>query len=325
MPIDWTPFVDLVRRRRKFLLTTHVRPDPDGLGSQLGLAEVLDTLGKDVRLVISSNWPPRYDFMDPGKRIRRFELPGDSYRDVEAVIILDTGTWNQLGDFGPFLKTLACDKVVIDHHVSQDDLGALLLRDTTSESTGRLVYEAIQALGRPLTPQAANFLFAAMATDTGWFRHPNTTPTTFDLAKELTAAGANPTWLYEQLYECNTLARLKLLGVVLPRLRVIENGKVALMDLRLTDYAATGAIPSDSENLVNYPRSIAGVEVGLLFMEQPAGGIKVSFRSREKIDVAKIAEQFGGGGHRLASGATLQTTLVDAETRVLAALRSALA
>jgi bifunctional oligoribonuclease and PAP phosphatase NrnA len=324
MPIDWKPFVDLVRRRQRFLLTTHVRPDPDGIGSQLGMADVLEGMGKQVRLVIAGVWPPRYDFLDPDRRIRKFELPGDEYRDVEAAVILDTGTWTQLGDFGAFLKTLTCDKLVIDHHLTQDELGATRLVDTTAEATGRLVYEAVQALGRPLTPQAANFLFAAVATDTGWFRHPNTTPATFALAEKLVAAGAKPTWLYEQIYERNTLARLKLMGTVLGRLRVVANGKVALTEIRATDYAATGAIPSDSEDLVNFPRSITGVEVGLLLMEQPAGGVKVSFRSRDKVDVNAIAKQFGGGGHRLASGATLQTTLADAEARVLAAVQAAL-
>ncbi|MCI0682304.1 MAG: bifunctional oligoribonuclease/PAP phosphatase NrnA [Gemmataceae bacterium] len=324
MPIDWTPFVELVRRSQRFLLTTHVRPDPDGLGSQLGLADALEGMGKQVRMVIASAWPPRYDFLDPDKRIQRFQPPGNQYRDVDAVVILDTATWNQLGDFGPFLKTLTCAKAVIDHHLSWDDLSALRFVDTASESTGRLVYEAIQALDGPLSTKAANFLFAAMATDTGWFRHQNTVPATFALAEKLVAAGAKPTWLYEQIYERNPPAKLKLMGTVLLRLRVVEDGKVALSDIRVEDYAATGAIPQDSEDLVNYCRSVDGVDVGLLFMEQPAGGVKVSFRSRENVDVAKIAEQFGGGGHRLASGATLQTTLADAERRVLAAVGAAL-
>src|SRR5215475_11569454 len=127
MPIDWTPFAELVRRHRRFLLTTHVRPDPDGLGSQLALAEGLRHLGKEVRLVIASAWPPRYDFLDPQRRIERFTPPGDAWRDAEVVVILDTGTWNQLGDFGPFLRSLSAAKVVIDHHRTQDDLGALRL------------------------------------------------------------------------------------------------------------------------------------------------------------------------------------------------------
>jgi len=320
MPIDWSPFVDLVRRHQKFLLTTHVRPDPDGLGSQLGLAEVLEGMGKDVRLVISSVWPPRYDFMDPGRRIARFTPPGNEYRDVEAIVVLDTGTWNQLGDFGPFLKSHPAAKAVIDHHLSQDDLGALRFLDASAEATGRLVYEATVALGQTVTPKAAQFLFAALATDTGWFRHQNTKPETFALAQILMAAGARPTQLYEHIYEQNTLPRLKLMGLVLSRLRTVEEGKIALTEIRKADYAATGAIPSDSEDLVNYPRSLSGVEVGLLFMEQPVGGIKVSFRSRDKVDVAKVAETFGGGGHRLASGTIVQGTLEEVEERVLAAL-----
>jgi len=324
MPIDWKPFVDLVRRRQRFLLTTHVRPDPDGIGSQLGLADVLEGMGKQVRLVIAGTWPPRYDFLDPDRRIRKFEPPGDEYRDVDAVVILDTGAWMQLGDLGKLLPSLTCDKVVIDHHLTQDDLGAKRFVDTTAEATGRLVYEAAQALGRPLTPQAANFLFAAVATDTGWFRHPNTTPATFELAAKLVAAGAKPTWLYEQIYERNSLARLKLWGAVLSRARVVANGKVAISEILAADYAATGALPSDSEDLINFLRSIPGVEVALLPMEQPAGGIKISFRSRDKVDVNAIAKQFGGGGHRLASGATLQTTLADAEARVLAAIEAVL-
>src|SRR5262249_44880769 len=155
------PFVDLVRKHRKFIITTHIRPDPDGLGSQLGLVDVLENMGKECRLVISSNWPPRYDFMDPERRIKRFELPGESYRDAEAIIILDTGTWGQLGDFGPFLKTMNVPKVVIDHHLSQDDLGAMQLIDTSSEATGRLVVDAIEALGQPISSRAADWLFLA--------------------------------------------------------------------------------------------------------------------------------------------------------------------
>src|SRR5438067_1026315 len=125
MPLDWAPLVNLVHRHKRFLLTTHVRPDADGLGSQLALADALEQHGKQVQLVISSSWPPRYDFLDPGRRIQRFQPPGDAWRDAEVVIVLDTGTWNQLGDFGPFLRQLPVPKVVIDHHLSQDDLGAL--------------------------------------------------------------------------------------------------------------------------------------------------------------------------------------------------------
>jgi phosphoesterase RecJ-like protein len=323
MPLDWSPFVALVRGHRRFLLTTHVRPDGDGLGSMLALADALEAQGKSVRLTVASTLPPRYDFLDPAKRIRRFEPPGDEYCDADAVVVLDTGTWNQLGDFGTFLKTLAVPKCVIDHHLTQDDLGAVRFVDTTAEATGRLVFEAIAALGAPLSATAAHHLFVALAMDTGWFRHSNTTPATFTLAAILERAGANPTTAYEELFERNTLGRLKLTGLVLDRLTVAHGGRTAYTELLRGDYAATGAVPQDSEDLINYTRSLAGVEVGLFFIEQPRGGVKVSFRSR-RVDVAKIAEQFGGGGHRLASGATLDDPLDHARARVLTAVAAAL-
>jgi phosphoesterase RecJ-like protein len=305
------------------LLTTHVRPDGDGLGSMLALAEALETLGKEVRMVIASTYPARYAFLDPGRRVRCVEAPGEEYRDTEAVVVLDTGTWNQLGSFGPFLKGLPVARAVIDHHLTQDDLDALRLVDTTAEATGRLAREVIGALGVPLSPGMGSNLFVAVAMDTGWFRHGNTSPATFALAAELVAAGARPELLYDELYEHNSPARLRLTGLLLERLTVVHGGRVAYTELRRGDYEATGATPQDSEDLVNYTRSVDGVEVGLFFMEQPRGGVKVSFRSRS-LDVARIAEQFGGGGHRLASGAVLDAPLPEARSRVLAAIGRAL-
>jgi phosphoesterase RecJ-like protein len=324
MPVDWTPFVEVVRRYQRFLLTTHVRPDGDGLGSMLALGVVLQQQGKAVRMTIASSFPPRYNFLDPEQRIKQFTTPGDDFRDAEAVIVLDTGTWNQLGVFGPFLRSLPAAKLVIDHHVTQDDLGARRFVDTTAEATGRLVYEAIAALGVPLTPAAAGALFVAVAMDTGWFRHGNTTPATFALAAELVRAGARPDLLYERIYEHNSLARLKLMGLVLDRMQTAEGGRVAFTEVRRGDYEKTGSMPLDTEDLVNLPRSIAGVEVGLLFLEQPRGGVKVSFRSRETVDVARVAERFGGGGHRQASGAVLEMPLDTAREVVLDAVRAAL-
>src|SRR5262245_24720966 len=226
MPLDWAPFVDLVRRHRRFLLTTHIRPDGDGLGSALALADALECQGKEARLVVASALPPRYDFLAPPGRIERFVPPGDAWREAEAILVLDTGTWNQLGDFGPFLRASPAARAVIDHHQTQDDLGALRFVDVTAEATGRLVHEAITALGGPLTPRVADNLFVALAMDTGWFRHSNTTARTFALASELVAAGARPEALYDFLYERNSLPRLKLTGLILDRLRVTHGGRV---------------------------------------------------------------------------------------------------
>jgi bifunctional oligoribonuclease and PAP phosphatase NrnA len=232
--------------------------------------------------------------------------------------VLDTGTWNQLGDFGKWLRESPLPRAVVDHHRTQDDLGGLQFVDTSAEAAGRLAHEIIVALGAPISAKAAHHLFMAIATDTGWFRHQNATPATFALCGALVAAGANPTVLYEQLYEAATLARFKLTAVALQRLQVRANGKIAFTEIALSDYASTGAVPGDTEDLINYPRGVEGVDLALVFIEQPDGGTKVSFRSRAA-DVSKLAERFGGGGHKLASGARVPRPLAAARDEVLKA------
>jgi phosphoesterase RecJ-like protein len=324
MPIDWRPFVDLVRRHQRFLLTTHVRPDGDALGSMLAMADALVYLGKSVRMVVASQVARRYQFLCPPGRVEVFEPPGDAWRDTDLAMVLDTSAWAQLGSYAAFFKALPVTKVVIDHHQTQDDLGAVRFVDTTAEATGRLVHDARAALDVPLTPVAATELFVALVMDTGWFHHSNTSAATLLLGAELLAAGARPSELYDLLYEQNTLPRLRLMGLVLERLQTTCHGLVAYTEVRRGDYEATGATPADTEDLVNFTRSVAGVEVGLFFLEQPRGGIKVSFRSRSAVDVARIAEHFGGGGHRLAAGATLAGSLEEARARVLDAVAAAL-
>ncbi len=323
MPLDWKPWVDFVRQHQRFAIATHVRPDPDALGSQLALVQALEDMGKFAVPFIASAWPPRYDFMDPDRRIHRFNPTDPLLETLDAIVVVDTGTWNQLGDFATFVKSTSAARLVIDHHMSQDDLGGIAQVDTTAEAAARLVVEAIDALGLAITPAMANHLFAALATDTGWFRHRNTRPETFALAEKLNRFGADPSILYELIYEQSTLPRMHLLGLVLHRMKLLANGKVAITEVLRSDYEATGAIPQDTEDMVGHTRSLVGVEVGLFFLEQPAGGVKISFRSRSRVDVAKIAEQFGGGGHKLASGAILPTTLPEAKERVLKAIFNA--
>ncbi|HEY1380230.1 MAG TPA: bifunctional oligoribonuclease/PAP phosphatase NrnA [Gemmataceae bacterium] len=320
MPLDWSPLVAFVHRHHRFLLTTHVRPDCDGLGSMLALGEALEALGKQVVRVIPSPMPPKYGFLDPTGVVEVF-APSARYRDCDAIIVLDTGTWNQLADVGPFVRESPAEKVVIDHHRTQDDLGAARFVDVTAEATGRLAHEAIAALGVPLTKTMAHHLFAAVATDTGWFRHPNATKPTFYLAGDLVGEGAELTPLHEELYERDTLERLKLKARVLDRVTTAAGGRVAYSWVRLADFPETGAIPPDTEDMIN-EYNLPGAEVRLFFVEQAGGAVKVSFRAR-RADVSKLAEQFGGGGHRLASGATVPGPLAEARERVLAAAAAA--
>lgn len=317
MPLDWSPLVELLRTHERPLLMTHIRPDADGMGAQLALHDALTAIGKKPRIAIASKLLPRYEFLDPKREIIEDFKPA-AFTNCDCVVVLDTGTWNQLGDFGKWLRESPLPRAVVDHHRTQDDLGGLQFVDTSAEAAGRLAHEIIVALGAPISAKAANHLFMAIATDTGWFRHQNATPATFALCGELVAAGANPTVLYEQLYEAATLSRFKLTAVALQRLQVRANGKIAFTEIALSDYASTGAVPGDTEDLINYPRGVEGVDLALVFIEQPDGGTKVSFRSRAA-DVSKLAERFGGGGHKLASGARVPRPLADARDEVLKA------
>lgn len=319
MPIDWSALVAMLHQRERPLLMTHVRPDADGLGSQLALHEALQRLGKQPRVAIASRLPPRYAFLDPERRIIEDFKSGD-WADRDCVVILDTGTWAQLGEFADWLRCSPLPRAVVDHHRTQDDLGGLACIDISAEATGRLAYELIQALAVPLSAAMAHHLFMAVATDTGWFRHANTTPRTFALAAKLMEAGAQPTVLYEKLYETASLARLRLIGLALERLHIAGNGKIAYTEIYLKDYGLTGALPGDTEELINYPRSLEGVEVALVFIEQAAGGTKVSFRSRT-VDISKLAERYGGGGHPFACGATVSLPLPQARETILAAVQ----
>jgi phosphoesterase RecJ-like protein len=324
MTINWQPLVELVGRKEKFLLTTHVRPDGDAIGSMKALALALRQRGKSAQCVISSSYPDRYDFLDPQKEIQCFAPGGAGLQPFEAFIVVDTGTWNQLGGMADFVRQMTAPKIVIDHHVTQDELGAVRLLDTSAEACGRLIYDAVLALGARVTPEIAEMLFVAMAMDTGWFYHRNTTAETFGLLQELVQSGARPSYLHEQLYERSSIGRLKLTGLILDRLTVIAGGRIAHSAIHKTDYEATGSRPQDSEDLINYTMNLAGVEVGLLFMEQLKGGIKVSFRSRGQINISKVAEQFGGGGHPQAAGATVNAPLEEVRNRVLQTIQSLL-
>jgi phosphoesterase RecJ-like protein len=324
MPLDWSPVVDFLRHHDRPLLMTHIRPDADGLGAQLALHDALTAIGKHPRVAIASKLLPRYEFLDPRRTVIEDFKPA-AFTDRDCVVVLDTGTWNQLGDFGKWLQASPLPRAVVDHHRTQDDVASpgLQMVDTSAEAAGRLAYEIIRALGAPLSARAAHFLFMAVATDTGWFRHPNATPATFALCSELVALGANPTELYERLYEAASLARFKLTAVALERLGVRAGGKIAFTEVRLADYAATGAVPGDTEDLINYPRGVENVEVALVFIEQADGGTKVSFRSRAA-DVSKLAERFGGGGHKLASGARVMRPLPEVRDEVLNAAEAVL-
>lgn len=324
--ISWPDFVAAVRGHQRFLLTSHIRPDCDALGSELGMAGVLERLGKEVVIVNGQATPPNIAFIDPTRRIRTIGVdiqPAD-LQAIEMVMILDTSAWVQLGPMADVIRSLPAKRMVLDHHVSEDELGATLFKNTRAEATGRLVVEAAEHLGVDLTAEIATPLFAAVATDTGWYRFGSATGFTYRTAAKLIDAGASPAGIYQSLYEQETLGRVLLRGMILTHIQVEQDGRLAHTYVTCGDFERTGAQPSDTEDVVNQLFGIAGTEVAVILVEQPKGGFKISFRSRGKVDCSALAASFGGGGHKAAAGAMIAGSLEEAQPIVLDAVRAAM-
>ena len=319
MSVDWSAFVEIIKAHQKFVLTSHIRPDCDALGSELGMAGVLEALGKDVVIVNGHSTPPNLAFIDPTQRIRTIgeDIQLEDLEDREVLMVLDTSAWAQLGPMGDVLKATSAKKIILDHHVSSDDLGAEPFKNTEAEATGRLVLEAAEQLSVQLTPEIATPLFAAVATDTGWYRFASAGSGTYRLAAKLIDAGASPPEIYGELYEQETLGRCRLRGVILSRLETELDGRLVHTYVLKEDFDKCGAVPQDTEDAINLSLAISGTEFAIILVEQKTGGFKLSFRSRCALDCSKVAEHFGGGGHKAAAGAFIDEPFETAQSAVL--------
>jgi bifunctional oligoribonuclease and PAP phosphatase NrnA len=327
MKIDWQPLIELIRRGDRFLITSHIRSDCDAIGSEVALALMLEVLGKRAVIVNGDEVPEHIAFMDPGERVRVAGLtaPLESLRGgFDAVIIVDTSAWSQLGRMAEVVQNFPGPRVVIDHHVSSDDMGAQTFKNDNAEATGRLLVELAEALNVELTPEMAAPLFTAIATDTGWFRFSSVTADTFQALAKLTAAGARPAEVFSQLYEQHSLARLKLRGRILEHIVPDCGGKMMWTYAADDDFIECGAQLTDTEDAINSLLTVAGVEVAVLFVELEPLVTKVSLRSRSDLDVRAIAAQFGGGGHRAAAGITMNVAREVAQAAVLDAVRASM-
>ncbi len=327
MTIDWTPIREILESNERFVLSSHVRPDADAIGSELGMAAILEGMGKNVRIVNPSALPANLQFLDPERKILKIGegISINDAADTDVHIILDTSAWVQLLDIGKVLKkSKARQKIVIDHHMSSDDLGAVEFKDTACEATGSLIFQLVEFLGTQINPACATALFSAIATDTGWFRFPSTKSSTMHIIGKLIDLGAQPNLVYQQLYEQSSLARLRLQGRILGGMETECDGRLAYICVKQDDFAKTNAVQADTEDLVNECLTITGTEGAFIAIEQRNNSVKVSFRSRTDLNVAAIAEKFGGGGHKQAAGAVLPGPLADALATILTTMRAAM-
>jgi bifunctional oligoribonuclease and PAP phosphatase NrnA len=324
--INWSRFAEIVHGHQRFVLTSHVRPDADALGSELAMLGILEKLGKEVLICNAFPVPRNLKFLDADHQFKQLEadVPAAALEAYEVIIVLDTSAWIQLGAMADVLRTTKLLKVVLDHHVSGDDLGAEPFKNVEAEATGRIVVEAAHQLGVEMTPTIARPAFMAIATDTGWFRFSSASAGTFRMIATLVEAGAVPSEIYKALYERDTLARLQLIGRAIGRAQTDLNGRLIYSWIEQADFAATCAVPSDSEDIINMAMAVDGAEVAIMLVEQASGGFKVSLRSRNEFDCSRLAEQFGGGGHKKAAGAFLNGPLPAARENILDAVRAAM-
>lgn len=305
----------------RVVIVSHSNPDGDAVGSSLGLAFALQALGKRAEVVLRDGVPRMYAWM-PGTMSVLRALPADLA--PEALVVLDCGdmertglTLEEVGD--PPLR------LNIDHHVTNGGTFATLkVVDPDAPATGLLVEELLRAMGAFLPPEAATALYVALHADTGGFRFANTTPEAFRLAAVLTEAGADPSLVNMLLTERERPEKLKLLGLALSTLTLTGCGRLAHLTVSSEMHRQAGTTDEDTDGLVNYPRSVEGVEVGVIFKELPENRWRLGFRSRGRVDVAAVAQKFGGGGHKNAAGATFAGTLETVRDAVMAELLAAL-
>ena len=322
MRLDWASLLDLLRGCGRVVLTSHVRPDCDALGSELGMLGILEAIGKDVRIVNAQATPAGLAWIDPDRRIESLAegVRKEDLLDRDLFLVVDTSAWAQLGAMGDVAKAMREKVLVIDHHVSEDDISDRWFKDTSAEATARIVYEIGLRLKVPLSERIATPLYAGLSTDTGGFRFPSTTGETFRVAARLVDAHASPPTIYRELFEQDSIARLHLVGRTLAGARVSHEGRIITSTVRQADIKEVQALPSDTEDLINLTLAVKGTELAVILIEQPDGRIKTSFRSRCHVDCNALAARFGGGGHKAAAGAILPGPFDAAQDRVATAV-----
>ena len=306
-----------IRDRDHFLVVSHVNPDGDAISSTLAVGLLLQYMGKHYTLVNENSIADKFKELPGGEHIQMY---ADSFPQFQYVITVDCADFSRVGrvqsGFSQDVEILN-----IDHHPTNDGFGQVNLIHTSSASTTQIVFELSNALDIKLTEELATCLYTGLMTDTGGFRYSNTTPEVMKIASLLLNAGVMGHQLAEKYLERLTLAHVRLLQRVLNSLSFSPDNKICWLAVTELDIEVSGAGSDDLEGLVNYPRNIDGVEIGILFKQIKENEIKVSLRSSGDVDVSKIAQSFGGGGHVKASGCTINDTLNEAIESVLQKLQ----
>jgi len=321
---DFQKAIELIDKSGNILITTHTRPDGDACGCMAAMSEVLTNLGKKCKVLMLSTLPEWYEFLFPeklpvlGHDIQLEGLAQGQFGEFDLVIIVDTNSVTQLDKFGQYLKQARIPILVIDHHATADGLGDVELVESEAAATALIVLDLFKFARWKISEKIAEALFVAIATDTGWFQFRNTDSRVYRTCAELIESGAKPIEIHHNLYQNFSPQRFKLMVAMLNSLELHLDGRFATQHILQKDFQQTGASHKDTENLINECQRISTVEAAALFVELKDGRIRCSLRSTGAIDVSKIAEKFGGGGHKMAAGTFLPGPLDEAKKIILA-------
>lgn len=324
---------DLLLAAKRVLITTHVRPDGDALGSTAAMVLALRAKGIHATVLVLSHVTSKYKFVYDDAAIESIDVeagfPADFSLDgYDTLLVIDTGTWNQLPGLQPYVDTFKGQVLVIDHHLTQEPWGHARLVDTAAGAAGEIVASVIEQWGIPFDAVMGQALYVAIVSDTGWFQFSNTRPQTLQLAAKLLKAGVNGDKIYQLLYQNERAERLAVQAKAMQTLEMLAGNRVAMMKLSRADLEAAGAKTGDSEGLINIPLQVASVQVSVILSEPSQGpldgAIRCSFRSKGQLDCSKFAAQFGGGGHARAAGAKVAGTLDAVYEKVQVALLAAI-
>lgn len=312
---------NFIRGRDEFLVVSHVQPDGDAISSTVTVAWLLGKLGKQYAMYNDGPVPSRLSYLRGSDKIATAaDRPQKKYRNV---ILVDCADFGRSGD-AKELFAEGAELLNIDHHPTNDGFGLVNLLRFDAAATAEILFELIQAFNLPLDADAATAIYTGLMTDTGGFRYANTSPHVMSIASRLLEAGADGPALAEWLLERMTMGQMRMIQRALARLTFSEDGRIGWIWVSAEDLSETGASNEDLEGLVNYPRNVEGVEVGLLFKQTEPGTVKISLRSAGLVNVAAVAQQFGGGGHVRAAGCRLSASLSEAVDQVVGAIRKAL-
>ncbi|MEA3329026.1 MAG: bifunctional oligoribonuclease/PAP phosphatase NrnA [Candidatus Omnitrophota bacterium] len=313
--------ISAIKKYDSFLISSHVNPDGDAVGSQFAMRSLLKQMKKKAVIINDKPLPAMYDFL--GKWTCIDELVRKP--NFEVAIIMDSSNLNRLGRV-PSLLSPAKKIINIDHHVSNENFGDINWVDTRAGAAGEMVYYLYKKLNCPIKNESALAMYVAILTDTGSFRYANTTSSTYRVASHLLECGVKPEIVAEKMYEVNSLAGMRLLGMALSTIKVINHdGSIAWLYVTNDMLRKAGADWQDTEYFVNYARSLYGVEIAIFFSEtEVKGRIRVCLRSKSVVDVTLIAGKFGGGGHCRASGCRIKGTLDEVIKKVVAESQGAL-